>query len=203
MPTRPRPSAAAALTNAAHEYYLEQHATSEVGHRLNVSCQLCVLPSFHFTVEHRYCCNSPTTGASLLAECDYLIGNTAEWVDDEVNEGLLICFILVMRFSLALALSSSGEIAWNMTWFVIIAVWIRFERRFLVRLAKTVLLSCSGYHREARKFRQGPTERYPLRRLILTVGRLVSFSALTLIARFRVDRGGSVSQLGGMRWQKP
>ncbi len=46
MPTRPRPSAAAAFTNAAHEYYLEQHATSEVGHRLNVSCQLCVLPRF-------------------------------------------------------------------------------------------------------------------------------------------------------------
>lgn len=134
MPTRPRPSAAAAFANAAHEYYLEQHATSEVGHRLNVSCQLCVLPSFHFTVEHRYHCNSPTTGPSLLAECDYLIGNTAEWVDDEVNEGLLICFILVLRFSLALALG--GEIARNMTWSAIAAVRIRFERRFVVTLVK-------------------------------------------------------------------
>lgn len=135
MPTRPRPSATAAFTNAAHEYYLEQHATSEVGHRLNVSCQLCVLRSFRFTVEHRYYCKSPTTGISSLAVCDYW--NTAEWVDDEVNEGLLICFILVMRFSRALFPSpslSGGEIAQNIAWSASVALLIRFGNRFLVRL---------------------------------------------------------------------
>lgn len=68
-----------------------------------LSAQLCVLPSFRFTVEHRYYCNSPTTAISSHAECDYFHGNTAEWVDDEVNEGLLICFILVMRASLSLS----------------------------------------------------------------------------------------------------
>ncbi len=123
-PTRPRPSAAAAFTNAAHEYYLEQHATSEVGHRLNVSCQLCVLPSFHFTVEHRYYCNSSTTGPSSLAEWDYLIGKTAEWVDDEVNEGLLMFYLGYALFSSArrVAFALGGEIAWNKTWSAIIDV---------------------------------------------------------------------------------